>query len=85
MSVPAPGNVVILTASNVFAGMLFGGLLSFGSLNPKLASLNTSADYELAKNLRMTLNGTVQRLWHVYLPEESFLSYALGTNLTFQF
>jgi hypothetical protein len=53
--------------------------------NSKLASLNTSADYELAKNLRMTLNGTVQRLWHVYLPEESFLSYALGTNLTFQF
>ncbi len=53
--------------------------------NSKLASLNTSADYELAKNLRMTLNGTVQRLWHTYLPEESFLSYALGTNLTFQF
>ncbi|MBI3566482.1 MAG: hypothetical protein HY079_14910, partial [Elusimicrobia bacterium] len=53
--------------------------------NSKLASLNTSADYELAKNLRMTLNGTVQRLWHKYLPEESFLSYALGTTLTFQF
>jgi hypothetical protein len=53
--------------------------------NSKLASLTTSADYELAKNLRMTLNGNVQRLWHAYLPEESFLSYALGTNLTFQF
>lgn len=53
--------------------------------NSKLASLNTSADYELAKNLRMTLNGTVQRLWHDFLPEESFLSYALGTTLTFQF
>lgn len=53
--------------------------------NSKLASLNTSADYELAKNLRMTLNGTVQRLWHAYLPEESFLSYSMGTTLTFQF
>ena len=53
--------------------------------NSKLASLNTSADYELAKNLRMTLNGTAQRLWHAYLPEESYISYALGTNLTFQF
>lgn len=53
--------------------------------NSRLASLNTSADYELAKNLRMTLNGSVQRLWHLYLPEESFLSYAVGTNMTFQF
>ena len=53
--------------------------------NSRLASLNTSADYELAKNLRMTLNGSVQRLWHLYLPEESFLSYAFGTTMTFQF
>lgn len=53
--------------------------------NSKLASLNTSADYELAKNLRMTLNGSVQRLWHQYLPEESFFSYAFGSTMTFQF
>jgi hypothetical protein len=53
--------------------------------NSRLLSLNTSADYELAKNLRMTLNGSAQRLWHLYLPEESYLSYALGTTLTFQF
>ncbi len=53
--------------------------------NSRLASLNTSADYELAKNLRMTLNGSLQRLWSLYLPAESFYSYTLGTNLTFQF
>ena len=53
--------------------------------NSRLASLNTSADYELAKNLRMTLNGSAQRLWSLFLPAESFYSYTLGTTLTFQF
>ena len=53
--------------------------------NSRDLTLNTSADYELAKNLRMTLNGSAERLWSRYLPEESFLSYALGTTLTFQF
>jgi hypothetical protein len=53
--------------------------------NSRLASLNTSADYELAKNLRMTLNGSVQRLWSLFLPAESFYAYTLGTTLTFQF
>lgn len=53
--------------------------------NSRLASLNTSADYELAKNLRMTLNGSAQRLWSLDLPAESFYSYTLGTTLTFQF
>ncbi len=53
--------------------------------NSKLFSLNTSGDYEIAKNLRMTLNGSAQRLWHRYLKEEDFISYAFGTTLTFQF
>jgi len=53
--------------------------------NSILGSLTTSADYELAKNLRMTLNGTVQRMWHQYLLQENFISYSFGTNLTFQF
>ena len=39
---------------------------------------------EIAQNLRMTLNGTVQRLWHKFLPDEDFISYQLGTTLTFQ-
>ncbi len=53
--------------------------------NSKLFSLNTSGDYEIAKNLRMTLNGSAQRLWHRFLKEEDFIAYAFGTTLTFQF
>lgn len=53
--------------------------------NSKLLNVNTSADYEIAKNLRMTLNGAMSRLWHKYLKEEDFISYQFGTVLTFQF
>jgi hypothetical protein len=53
--------------------------------NSKLFSMTTSADYELAKNLRMTLNGAASRLWHRYLPQEDFISYQFGTTMTFQF
>ena len=53
--------------------------------NSKLFSLTTSADYEIAKNLRMSLNGAASRLWHTFLKEEEFLSYQLGSTLTFQF
>jgi len=53
--------------------------------NSKLFSFNTSGDYEIAKNLRMTLNGSAQRLWHRFLKEEDFVAYAFGTTLTFQF
>ncbi|MBI4051551.1 MAG: hypothetical protein HY400_03505, partial [Elusimicrobia bacterium] len=53
--------------------------------NSDLFSLNTSGDYEIAKNLRMTLNGAAQRLWHKFLKQEDFISYQFGTTLTFQF
>ena len=53
--------------------------------NSRLFTFNTSGDYEIAKNLRMTLNGAMSRLWHKYLKEEEFLSYQFGTTLTFQF
>lgn len=53
--------------------------------NSRLLSATTSADYEIAKNLRMTLNGALARLWHRFLPEENFVSYQFGTTLTFQF
>ena len=53
--------------------------------NSRLFSFNTSGDYEIAKNLRMTLNGSMQRLWHKFLKEEEFVSYQFGTTLTFQF
>jgi len=53
--------------------------------NSRLFSLNTSGDYEIAKNLRMTLNGSAQRLWHKFLREEDFVAFAFGTTITFQF
>ena len=53
--------------------------------NSKLLSFNTSGDYEIAKNLRMTLSGAASRLWHKYLAEENYISYQFGTTLTFQF
>ncbi|MBI5208637.1 MAG: hypothetical protein HY927_01530 [Elusimicrobia bacterium] len=53
--------------------------------NSKLLTLNTSGDYEIAKNLRMTINGSLGRLWHKYLKEEEYISYQLGSTLTFQF
>jgi hypothetical protein len=53
--------------------------------NFKLATFNTSADYELAKNLRMTINGALSREWHKFLKEEDFVSYQFGSTLTFQF
>ena len=53
--------------------------------NSDLFTLNTSGDYEIAKNLRMTLNGAASRLWHKFLKTEEFISYQFGTTLTFQF
>lgn len=53
--------------------------------NNRLLSLNSSADYEAAKNLRLTFNLGLQRFWHKYLKEEEYLSYQAGSTLTFQF
>ncbi|OGR62122.1 MAG: hypothetical protein A2X31_03040 [Elusimicrobia bacterium GWB2_63_22] len=53
--------------------------------NNRLFSLNSSADYEAAKNLRLTFNAGLQRLWHKFLKEEEYISYQAGSTLTFQF
>jgi hypothetical protein len=53
--------------------------------NTDLASLPTSGDYEIAKNLRLTMNGALSRNWDIYLPQNDYISYSLGTTLTFQF
>jgi hypothetical protein len=53
--------------------------------NNRLFTLNSSADYEAAKNLRLTFNAGMQRLWHKYLKQEEYLSYQAGSTLTFQF
>ena len=53
--------------------------------NTRLFSLNTTSDYEATKNLRVTLNASVQRLWHKHLKQEDYLSYQIGSSVTFQF
>jgi hypothetical protein len=53
--------------------------------NNRLFTLNSSADYEAAKNLRLTFNLGLQRLWHKYLKQEDYVSYQAGSTLTFQF
>ncbi|MEI7481103.1 MAG: hypothetical protein WCK75_02005 [Elusimicrobiota bacterium] len=53
--------------------------------NNRLFSLNSSADYEAAKNLRLTFNAGLQRLWHNFLKQEEYISYQAGSTLTFQF
>jgi len=53
--------------------------------NTRLFSLNSNADYEASKNLRVSFNASVQRLWHKYLKQEDYLSYQIGSTVTFQF
>ena len=53
--------------------------------NNRLFSLNSNADYEAAKNLRLSFNAGIQRLWHRFLKQEEYVSYQAGSTLTFQF
>jgi len=53
--------------------------------NSSTFNLNSTADYELSKNLRLAINAMVERLWHKYLPQEEYISYQAGTTLTLQF
>ena len=53
--------------------------------NSDLLSLDMSGDYEISKNLRLTLNAGLSRLWHKFLKQEEFVAYNIGSTLTFQF
>jgi len=53
--------------------------------NRNYYSFDTSLDYEFSKNLRLTLNGGVQVLDHLFVASESYLGYNFGTMLTLQF
>ncbi len=53
--------------------------------NNRLFSLNSNADYEASKNLRLSFNLGLQRLWNKYLKQEEYVSYQAGSTLTFQF
>ena len=53
--------------------------------NSKLFSLNSNADLEITKNLRIGFNLMLQRFWHKYLKQEDYLSYQFGSNIILQF
>lgn len=53
--------------------------------NSRLFSLNSSAEVEASKNLRIGLNASIQRFWHKYLKQEDYISYQIGTNVILQF
>ncbi|HVC09185.1 MAG TPA: hypothetical protein VNH15_04525, partial [Elusimicrobiota bacterium] len=51
----------------------------------ELFSYNTSADYQIAQNLRLTLNGAIAAQLDRYIKTNDYISVQFGTNLTFQF
>lgn len=53
--------------------------------NRDLFDINTNFDYELSKNIRITLSGAFQQFKHLYIKEESYTAYNIGTVFTIQF
>ena len=53
--------------------------------NRDLVDFSTSLDYEISKNMRLTLSGAFQNFKHLYIKEDSYTAYNIGTMLTIQF
>lgn len=53
--------------------------------NNRLLSLSSAADYEASKNLRISINASIQRYWHKYLKQEEYIAYQAGSTVTLQF
>lgn len=53
--------------------------------NNNLLTINSSLDYEVTKNLRITVNGAVKRYWAKKVPEDDYMSYEAGSTVSFQF
>jgi hypothetical protein len=53
--------------------------------NSNMFNFDTTADCEISKNIRVAIHGGFQRLWHLYLEQEDYISYQAGTTLTLQF
>ena len=90
---PAPGQMWYDTLKNaMLAGWRLAGIHGEGSQAIR-AFIQMTEDVMKEKgltvqdvrNLRMTMNGAASRLWHKYLKEEEFVSFQLGSTLTFQF
>lgn len=53
--------------------------------NRDLFDINTNLDYELSKNVRFTLSAAFQKFKHLYIKENSYTAYNIGTLMTIQF
>ncbi|MHB2026125.1 MAG: hypothetical protein ACYCPQ_05750 [Elusimicrobiota bacterium] len=51
----------------------------------ELFTYNTSADYQIAQNLRLTLNGALAGQLDRYVKTNDYMSVQFGMNMTFQF
>lgn len=53
--------------------------------NRDLFDINTNLDYELSKNIRFTVSAAFQKFKHLYIAENSYTAYNIGTLMTIQF
>ena len=53
--------------------------------NRDLLDINTNLDYEFSKNVRFTLSAAFQKFKHLYIKENSYTAYNIGTLMTIQF
>ena len=53
--------------------------------NRDLIDINTNLDYEFSKNIRFTLSAAFQKFKHLYIKENSYTAYNIGTLMTIQF
>lgn len=88
LRLPFTKKIIVLSNRIVFTGNLSYAMSKSPvsvSDNNNLLSFTSSADYEITKNLRLTLNAGFQRYWAKKLPEEEYYSYEAGSTLSFQF
>ena len=53
--------------------------------NRDLFDINTNLDYEFSKNIRFTVSAAFQKFKHLYIAENSYTAYNIGTLMTIQF
>lgn len=53
--------------------------------NRDLLDINTNLDYEFSKNVRFTVSAAFQKFKHLYIKENSYTAYNIGTLMTIQF
>ena len=88
LRLPFMKKAIVLDNKIVYTGTLSYAMSSSpitASDNNNLLSFNSSMDYEVTKNLRVTLNAGLQRYWAKKIPEDDYMSYEIGSTVSFQF